>query len=186
MSAVTLLSWSDAIGADEPAQPPADSLQTIIVKSEKLTVESLIDRKVYTVTQDVQSTFGTLGDILSNIPSVDVDPTGIVSLRGDTKVLILIDGKPSNQFSGAAAGDNLQAIPAEDIERRCHSPRASIATYDSRCRCAARGGQSDTRSDGANARVAVGASLILGVPNILNVATPRASPSRMPMSMSRA
>lgn len=65
------------------------------------------------MTSDAQSTFGSLGDILSNIPSVDVDPTGIVSLRGD----ILIDGKPSNQFSGASAGDNLQSIPAKDIER---------------------------------------------------------------------
>ena len=37
--------------------------------------------------------------------------------RGDTKVLILIDGKPSSQFAGAAAGDNLQSIPAKDIER---------------------------------------------------------------------
>ena len=62
---------------------------------------------------DVQSTFGTLGDVLSVIPSVDVDPDGVVSLRGDTNVLILIDGKPSTQFSGTAAGDNLQSIPAK-------------------------------------------------------------------------
>jgi outer membrane receptor protein involved in Fe transport len=48
---------------------------------------------------------------------VDVDPDGNVSLRGDSNVLILIDGKPSTQFSGSAAGDNLQSIPAKDIER---------------------------------------------------------------------
>jgi outer membrane receptor for ferrienterochelin and colicin len=46
-----------------------------------------------------------------------VDSDGIVSLRGDINVLILIDGKPSTQFSGAKAGDNLQSIPAADIER---------------------------------------------------------------------
>jgi outer membrane receptor protein involved in Fe transport len=46
-----------------------------------------------------------------------VDPSGIVSLRGDSKVLILIDGKPSSQFAGASAGDNLQSIPAKDIVR---------------------------------------------------------------------
>ena len=40
-----------------------------------------------------------------------------MSLRGDAKVLILIDGKPSSQFAGSAAGDNLQSIPAQDIER---------------------------------------------------------------------
>ncbi|MGC1520423.1 MAG: outer membrane beta-barrel family protein [Steroidobacteraceae bacterium] len=92
-------------------------MQAVVVTAHKLEVETLIDRKVYTVTSDVQSTFGTLSDILSVIPSIDVDPDGIVSLRGDTNVLILVDGKPSTQFSGSAAGDNLQSIPAEDIER---------------------------------------------------------------------
>ena len=92
-------------------------MDAVVVTAQKLDVETLIDRKVYTVTSDVQSTFGTLSDVLSVIPSVDVDPDGIVSLRGDTHVLILIDGKPSTQFSGAAAGDNLQSIPAKDIER---------------------------------------------------------------------
>src|SRR5260370_4962377 len=92
-------------------------MEAIVVTGQKLSVETLIDRKVYSVTSDVQSTFGTLSDVLSVIPSVDVDPDGIVSLRGDTNVLILIDGKPSTQFSGPSAGDNLQSIPAKDIER---------------------------------------------------------------------
>jgi outer membrane receptor protein involved in Fe transport len=108
---------SAAEAKDESPPSPADAIETIVVKSEKLSVETLIDRKVYSVTSDVESTFGSLSDILSIIPSVDVDPTGIVSLRGDTKVLILIDGKPSSQFAGASAGDNLQSIPAKDIER---------------------------------------------------------------------
>jgi outer membrane receptor protein involved in Fe transport len=110
--------YSVAKAAEEPSPasaPPA--VETIVVTSERLAVETLIDRKVYSVTSDVQSTFGTLSDILNVIPSVDVDPDGIVSLRGDSNVLILIDGKPSTQFSGASAGDNLQSIPAQDIER---------------------------------------------------------------------
>jgi outer membrane receptor for ferrienterochelin and colicin len=92
-------------------------VQSIVVTGHKLAVETLIDRKVYSVTDDVQATFGTVSDVLSAIPSVDVDPDGNVSLRGDSNVLILIDGKPSTQFSGSAAGDNLQSIPARDIER---------------------------------------------------------------------
>ncbi|MHB8477731.1 MAG: TonB-dependent receptor plug domain-containing protein, partial [Steroidobacteraceae bacterium] len=103
--------------ADGSPPTPTASMQAVVVTAQKLDVETLIDRKVYTVTSDVQSTFGTLGDVLSVIPSVDVDPDGIVSLRGDTNVLILIDGKPATQFSGTAAGDNLQSIPAKDIER---------------------------------------------------------------------
>jgi outer membrane receptor for ferrienterochelin and colicin len=108
---------SAANAADETPPAPAAGMESIVVTSKKLFVETLIDRKVYSVTEDAQSTFGTLSDILGVIPSIDVDPDGIVSLRGDTNVLILIDGKPSTQFSGSAAGDNLQSIPAKDIER---------------------------------------------------------------------
>jgi outer membrane receptor for ferrienterochelin and colicin len=92
-------------------------MESVVVTTQKLAVETLIDRKVYSVTADVQSTFGAVSDVLNAIPSVDVDPDGKVSLRGDSNVLILIDGKPSTQFSGSAAGDNLQSIPAKDIER---------------------------------------------------------------------
>jgi outer membrane receptor protein involved in Fe transport len=100
-----------------PPDNPQTSLQTIEVQGQKLNVETRIDRKVYTVPEDALSTLGTLSDILNVIPSVDVDPDGVVSLRGDTNVLILIDGKPTTALQGASAGDNLQSIPASDIER---------------------------------------------------------------------
>jgi len=111
-----------SVRADEPPAPPASSTpsapsQTIVVTANRLNVETLIDRKVYSVGADVQSTFGTVSDVLTAIPSVDVDSEGVVSLRGDSNVLILIDGKPSSLFSGPGAGDNLQSIPAKDIER---------------------------------------------------------------------
>jgi outer membrane receptor protein involved in Fe transport len=109
------IAYSAAEATGAPA--PVDTVEAIVVTARKLTVETLIDRKVYSIASDAQSTFGTLSDVLSVIPSVDVDPDGIVSLRGDTNVLILIDGKPSAQFSGSSAGDNLQSIPAKDIER---------------------------------------------------------------------
>jgi len=80
-------------------------------------VQSFIDRKVYTLTDNLQANFGTLSNVLTDIPSVNVDPDGIVSLRGDSHVLILIDGKPSPLFSGSNAGDNLQSFPAANIER---------------------------------------------------------------------
>jgi outer membrane receptor for ferrienterochelin and colicin len=101
---------------------PADnsstsSIETVVVQGQKLNVETRIDRKIYTVPEDAQSTLGTLSDILNVIPSVDVDPDGIVSLRGDPNVLVLIDGKPATQLQGANAGDVLQSIPASEIER---------------------------------------------------------------------
>jgi outer membrane receptor protein involved in Fe transport len=100
-----------------PAENPPASVETVVVQGQKLNVETKIDRKIYTVPQDAQSTLGTLSDVLNVIPSVDVDPDGIVSLRGDTNVLVLIDGKPATQLQGANAGDVLQSIPASEIER---------------------------------------------------------------------
>ncbi|HWU25121.1 MAG TPA: TonB-dependent receptor [Rhizomicrobium sp.] len=79
--------------------------------------QTLIDRKVYTVTKDLQSHFGTAADLLNNIPSVIVDTDGNVSVRNDSNVTILIDGKPSSQFSGSTGGLSLLQIPASDIER---------------------------------------------------------------------
>jgi len=110
---LTLLSIAAfAAAADNPSTP----IETIVVQGQKLNVETQIDRKIYTVPEDAQSTLGTLSDILNVIPSVDVDPDGNVSLRGDSNVLILIDGKPATQLQGANAGDVMQSIPASEIE----------------------------------------------------------------------
>lgn len=108
---------SPSTAAANPAPPATDPPDTIVVQGQKLNVESRIDRKIYSVPDDAQSTVGTLSDILSVVPSVDVDPDGIVSLRGDTNVLILIDGKPATQLQGSKAGDNLQSMSAKDIDR---------------------------------------------------------------------
>jgi outer membrane receptor protein involved in Fe transport len=114
----TLFAATALAQAQERPVATADApLQSVVVTGRKLAVETLIDRKVYNISADVQANFGSLSDVLTAIPSVDVDPDGNVSLRGDTNVLILIDGKPSTQFSGPAAGENLQSMSAKDIER---------------------------------------------------------------------
>jgi len=112
-----LLALASGAGFAAPADSTSIPVQTIVIEGQKLNVETRIDRKIYSVPDDAQSTLGTLNDILSVIPSVDVDPDGVVSLRGDTNVLILIDGKPATQLQGSKAGDNLQSISARDIER---------------------------------------------------------------------
>jgi len=99
-----------------PERSP-ETLQPIVITARKLPVERLIDRRVYGVSADLQSTSGTAADILNELPSVEVDADGMVSLRGDSNVTILIDGKPSAQLSGAAAGDGLLQYPASDIEK---------------------------------------------------------------------
>jgi outer membrane receptor for ferrienterochelin and colicin len=60
---------------------------------------------------------GSIADALRNIPSVEVDVQGNVSLRGDPNVTIMIDGKPSGMFNGEGKADALQQMPADQIER---------------------------------------------------------------------
>ncbi len=75
-----------------------------------------IDKKVYSVEDDLTSKGGSVNDILNNIPSISVDQDGKISLRGDGNVTILIDGRPST----LAANDGqslLDALPANSIER---------------------------------------------------------------------
>src|SRR5882757_1852508 len=103
--------------ADNPAASNPDSVATILVQGQKLNVESKIDRKIYTIPDEAVGSVGSLSDVLSVIPSIDVDPDGVLSLRGDTHVLVLIDGKPATQLQGSKAGDALQSISAADIER---------------------------------------------------------------------
>lgn len=78
---------------------------------------SSIDRRSYGVANDLATTTGAITDALKNIPSVEVDVQGNVSLRGDTNVTILLDGKPSGLFKGASAAQALQAMPADSVER---------------------------------------------------------------------
>jgi len=94
--------------------PAGGKIQSINVVGERPT--NRIDRQVYDVKNDVNSTNGSAADALGNVPSVSVDPDGTVSLRGSTNVQILVDGKPSAMLQGDNRGPALQAMPAEDID----------------------------------------------------------------------
>jgi outer membrane receptor protein involved in Fe transport len=111
------LGLSGSLMAQGVAAPDTAMVPEVVVAGRKLDVETRIDRKIYSVESDLQSTFGSAADVLSAIPSVEVDAEGVVALRGDTSVLILVDGRPLAQLSGTLAGQALQQIPAEDIER---------------------------------------------------------------------
>ncbi len=75
-----------------------------------------IDKKIYKVQDDITVKGGTVNDVLNNIPSIEVDQDGNISLRGDGNVTILIDGRPSGLVLGD--GQNLlNSLPANAIER---------------------------------------------------------------------
>ncbi|MBA3675108.1 MAG: TonB-dependent receptor [Chitinophagaceae bacterium] len=92
------------------------SMDEVVVTSKKSLLNTSIDRKIYNVGQDIMATSGSASDILKNIPSVEVDIDGGVSLRGSSDVMILINGKPS-PLMGKSRAEVLQQLPANSIER---------------------------------------------------------------------
>jgi outer membrane receptor protein involved in Fe transport len=93
------------------------SLGGVTVTSQRVTFNTAIDRKVFNVQQDIMSKTGTASDLLQNIPSVQVDIDGVVSLRGSTNVLMLINGKPSPLMAATSRAEVLQQMPASSIDR---------------------------------------------------------------------
>jgi outer membrane receptor protein involved in Fe transport len=75
------------------------------------------DKRSYNIATDLNASHGSIADALRNIPSVDVDLQGNVSLRGDSNVTIMVDGQPSALFKGANRADLLQQLPADQYER---------------------------------------------------------------------
>lgn len=110
---------SSAFGqASAPAVPGVKqaSPNAIVVTGTRPYTQNLIDRKVYNVSKDLQAGSGSAADILKNIPSVDVDAQGGVSIRGDSNVQILIDGKPSTTMSARTRADALEQLSASSID----------------------------------------------------------------------
>ncbi|MFK8059487.1 MAG: TonB-dependent receptor [Polaribacter sp.] len=94
----------------------ASNLDEVVLVAEKSTVDIRLDKKVYNVGKDMTVKGGTASDVLDNVPSVDVDAEGTVSLRGSANVRILIDGKPS-ALVGLSGTDALRQLPSDAIER---------------------------------------------------------------------
>jgi len=91
----------------------ATQLSGVNVVAERSTVEQKIDRKVINVGKDLTTAGATASDIMSNIPSVNVDQDGKLSLRGNENVRVLIDGRPTN----IDASQLLKQIPSSSIKK---------------------------------------------------------------------
>jgi len=92
----------------------AVQLAGVEIVKERSTIEQKIDRKVVNVGKDLIASGNTASEILNNVPTVSVDPqTKELSLRGNSNVRVLIDGKPSN----IDAAQLLQQIPSSSIKQ---------------------------------------------------------------------
>jgi len=107
-----------ALAQTTPAPAPVTTTQepaaTVTVTGSR--PSNQIDRQSYDVRSDAASTNDSAADALNKIPSVNVDPDGTLSLRGQTNVQVLVDGKPSAMLQGDSRAATLSAMPADDIE----------------------------------------------------------------------
>jgi outer membrane receptor protein involved in Fe transport len=92
------------------------ALDEVVIVAEKTTVDIRLDKKVFNIGKDLSIRGGNASDVLGNVPSVQVDVEGSVSLRGNENVTILIDGRPS-ALVGLNGAEALRQIPAEAIEK---------------------------------------------------------------------
>ncbi|MEO6225717.1 MAG: TonB-dependent receptor [Sphingomicrobium sp.] len=99
----------------KPQQPPQSG--PITVTGIRRDVTTTADRVSFSVANDLQVRTGTLADALRSVPGVDVDVNGQVSLRGDSSVKILIDGRPSAMLQGEGRDTAVLTMPSGQIER---------------------------------------------------------------------
>ncbi len=84
----------------------AQQLQEVTITSSKPLLTMAIDRKVFNVEKNLTSVGGTAVDVMKNVPGLNVDIDGNVTLR-NASPQIFVDGRPTTM--------TLEQIPADAI-----------------------------------------------------------------------
>ena len=96
--------------------PRAIEADEISVIDDMPTIEFETDKMVYTPSKDILADSGTAEDVLNNVPMVLVDQDGSVTLRGNSNVKILVNGRQNRTGEGEKNVDNIPAVLIERIE----------------------------------------------------------------------
>ena len=90
-------------------------LDEVVVEGQVSRTEFKLDKRVFNVGADLSSTGASALEVLNNVPSVNVNIEGQVSLRGSQGVQMLINGKPS--VIASEQGNALGTLTADMIDR---------------------------------------------------------------------
>lgn len=93
----------------------SQQLDEVVVEGQVSQTVFKLDKRVFNVGADLSSTGASALEILNNVPSVNVNIEGQVSLRGSQGVQMLINGKPS--VIANEQGNALGTLTADMIER---------------------------------------------------------------------
>ena len=95
----------------------AHALEEVEITAERSVMEFKLDKRVFNVGKDISSSGMGAMEVLENVPSVNVDIEGNVTLRGNSGVQILINGKPSVlSDEGSNALGTITADMIESVE----------------------------------------------------------------------
>ena len=95
------------------AQDRSDT--SVTVEGRKKPVKKTADGVSYDVSNSPKAANGTAQDVLQALPGVSVTADGQISVKGQTNVTVLIDGKPSAVMSGPDRAVALQTMNGSDI-----------------------------------------------------------------------
>jgi len=101
--------------SDNNVMEKSEDVQTVTVLAHRASEN--IDRSVYDVEQKSLTPNASAADVIANVPNVNVDQDGKVTIRGNENTRIFVDGKPTAMFSGPNGGDALNNYPADAIQR---------------------------------------------------------------------
>ncbi|WP_225444194.1 outer membrane beta-barrel family protein [Echinicola arenosa] len=105
--------------------PNQQLLEEVEITGKAFTTMHKIDRQVYEANSFQSSQGGTANDVLRNLPSLTIDASGNISVRGTTGFVVMINGKPVQTDPALILGQ----IPANSIQN-VELVTAPSAKYD--------------------------------------------------------
>lgn len=94
----------------------AVEMQRVVVSERQRDLQLAPDRNTYVVRDMPTTRGGSALDVLRNVPSVDVDIDNVVSLRGNSGVVVQINGRKS-PMKPAQLGSFLAQLPADMVAK---------------------------------------------------------------------
>lgn len=93
------------------------TLDNVTISAKANDISSKLDKKTYSLSENVSQSGGSILQNIQNLPSITVQENKIL-LRGSDKVLILIDGKQTalTGFGSQSGLDNLSAANVDKVE----------------------------------------------------------------------
>ncbi len=92
------------------------TLGEVVVTGTADAVSGTMDKKTFTVADNLSQSGGSVLQAMSTLPGVTVGQDGKVQVRGSDKVVVLIDGKQT-ALTGFGSQNGLDNLPASALER---------------------------------------------------------------------